>query len=442
MDIATVAKQLHGCTYPLRLGKETEAQLKDAGIVIVHGNSDDIMSFSGAIYDEVSCYDGGTALLDAEGLLSESTEDMSEEELRHHLDRKTRAMAIHALWSDHAGPAWTYNTEIPCQTFEVIDDGEIYCIGLVFSLGALSPSVSDTAVAKEVEDMLAELPPEAVEVRHYFETLARAGFSRHVVPSSATQSSLGAGYKPAPAEDTITLPRYMIEAVVDRWAAAEPDEMSVMMGACVPALRDALRRHEAFDAASPSSHQSAPVVLPRRLVESLLDHLTATESGGMPGMSNTSLRELRQALTHASRGETKAGAPLSIEGLSLPQDLLPETQDLVVGFANALGEKLAAAQRKYGYGISWSDPRWMPECHQAMAEHLRKGDPRDVAAYCAFLWYHGESTSRVVHELYQQSSEIAASRRLQAAAAELMSACRAADCLNKGPGAASLMVEE
>jgi hypothetical protein len=26
-------------------------------------------------------------------------------------------------------------------------------------------------------------------------------------------------------------------------------------------------------------------------------------------------------------------------------------------------------------------------------EHVAKGDPRDVAAYCAFLWHHGERTA-------------------------------------------------
>jgi hypothetical protein len=25
--------------------------------------------------------------------------------------------------------------------------------------------------------------------------------------------------------------------------------------------------------------------------------------------------------------------------------------------------------------------------------HIEKGDPRDVAAYCAFLWHHNESTA-------------------------------------------------
>jgi DNA repair exonuclease SbcCD ATPase subunit len=32
----------------------------------------------------------------------------------------------------------------------------------------------------------------------------------------------------------------------------------------------------------------------------------------------------------------------------------------------------------------------MDECRVKLREHVEKGDPLDVAAYCAFLWYHGQ----------------------------------------------------
>src|SRR5690606_15339082 len=52
-----------------------------------------------------------------------------------------------------------------------------------------------------------------------------------------------------------------------------------------------------------------------------------------------------------------------------------------------------AAEKKYGYSDGWASPDWMDECRAKLIEHLGKGDPRDVAAYCAFLWHHGESTA-------------------------------------------------
>lgn len=70
----------------------------------------------------------------------------------------------------------------------------------------------------------------------------------------------------------------------------------------------------------------------------------------------------------------------------------PATADLVQRFSQALAEKLAAAEKKYGYSDGWLQSHWMDECRAKLLEHVAKGDPRDVAAYCAFLWHHGEKT--------------------------------------------------
>lgn len=75
------------------------------------------------------------------------------------------------------------------------------------------------------------------------------------------------------------------------------------------------------------------------------------------------------------------------EGLKV--EVHPETALLVERFSRALLEKLAAAEKKYGYTNGWTDPYWMDECRRKLVAHVVKGDPRDVAAYCAFLWDHG-----------------------------------------------------
>jgi hypothetical protein len=66
--------------------------------------------------------------------------------------------------------------------------------------------------------------------------------------------------------------------------------------------------------------------------------------------------------------------------------------DLVQRFANALLEKLEAAEVKYGYTDGWMNPDWEDECQRKLSEHIKKGDPRDVAAFCAFMWHHGWRT--------------------------------------------------
>lgn len=76
-----------------------------------------------------------------------------------------------------------------------------------------------------------------------------------------------------------------------------------------------------------------------------------------------------------------------------PARIHPDTLRLVENFASALAAKLAQAERKYGYTDGWKENDWLDECRAKLLEHVAKGDPRDVAAYCAFLWHHGERTA-------------------------------------------------
>jgi hypothetical protein len=76
-----------------------------------------------------------------------------------------------------------------------------------------------------------------------------------------------------------------------------------------------------------------------------------------------------------------------------PHQLHQSTTNLVNEFATALKEKLARAEEKYGYTDAWAYPHWIDECREQLRRHFEKGDPLDVAAYCAFLWHHEEPTS-------------------------------------------------
>lgn len=82
--------------------------------------------------------------------------------------------------------------------------------------------------------------------------------------------------------------------------------------------------------------------------------------------------------------------------IEIPDELHPDTADLVARFAAALATKLCKAEEKYGYSNNWLNDDWMEDCRNRLVEHLQKGDPRDVAAYCAFLWHHNEPTGLTV----------------------------------------------
>ena len=76
----------------------------------------------------------------------------------------------------------------------------------------------------------------------------------------------------------------------------------------------------------------------------------------------------------------------------VPAEFHPDTQKLVTDFCTALAEKLYKAQLKYGYDADWKQDGWPTQCQAQFHQHIAKGDPRDVAAYCAFMWYHGWKT--------------------------------------------------
>lgn len=77
----------------------------------------------------------------------------------------------------------------------------------------------------------------------------------------------------------------------------------------------------------------------------------------------------------------------------VPDELHPETAGLIARFATALAEKARASEIKYGFRDSWARPDWEKRCQRELMEHVKKGDPRDVAMYSAFCFHHGWSTN-------------------------------------------------
>lgn len=134
MTIEQLATLLDRSEYPFRPSNEIQQQAKAAGLVIVTGGSDDLMEFKGAINDEVGAYDGGTAYVDAKGLLPDRENIDDDDKLADYFARKPAAKPIEALWDAEEGYCWTYETEIPHVTFELLDDGETWCRGIVFRL--------------------------------------------------------------------------------------------------------------------------------------------------------------------------------------------------------------------------------------------------------------------------------------------------------------------
>lgn len=103
--------------------------------------------------------------------------------------------------------------------------------------------------------------------------------------------------------------------------------------------------------------------------------------------SDSRLHEVAVACATAEQALEKAQ-----QSPVMPLGLHPDTKKLVTNFCTALAEKLYKAQLKYGYDTDWKQDGWTSQCQAHFHQHIAKGDPRDVAAYCAFMWWHGWST--------------------------------------------------
>ncbi len=144
---ASIAALLHGVGYSRDVvSHEIAAQAKAAGILIVYGASDDLIEFDGAWSDETGAGENTEVMIDATGVLpswetvkSEDNEDLAAE---WHV-RKRGARIITTLWApkDEAGneyASWAYKTDIPHSTFDVMEDGELYCRGICLAVTDLS----------------------------------------------------------------------------------------------------------------------------------------------------------------------------------------------------------------------------------------------------------------------------------------------------------------
>jgi hypothetical protein len=123
-----LAERLRGRQYGDETTPEETRLAKESGLVIVYGASDDLIEFEGAIQEESGAYDGGSFYLTREGLI-ETCEDGCKY-YRAALDKATELKAVWAKgeWS------WQYETTIPHAKFEIFEDEEKYCVGIVFSL--------------------------------------------------------------------------------------------------------------------------------------------------------------------------------------------------------------------------------------------------------------------------------------------------------------------
>lgn len=118
----TFAELIDKCEYRNELTPEQIQLAKDNGLVVVFGASDDLVELEGAISEEF----GTDVLIDKEGEQIEYCDD----ECAHY---KKAIKNANKITGHYTRNGWIFETEIPHHTFKVMEDGELYGIGIVFS---------------------------------------------------------------------------------------------------------------------------------------------------------------------------------------------------------------------------------------------------------------------------------------------------------------------
>ena len=128
-----------------RFEKTESAEAKENGLIIIYGESDDLVEFEGLLYDEIGAYDGTDFIIATKGMEIPSFDDEKlyykaeilqaipiEEESTTSINR------FKAVWNDEGNPCWEIQTELPHAKFEILEDGELFGIGIVIDFKDLS----------------------------------------------------------------------------------------------------------------------------------------------------------------------------------------------------------------------------------------------------------------------------------------------------------------
>lgn len=134
-----MAALLNGRKYGDEMTRAEHEVAKRSGLVVVFGYSDDCIEVRGAWgEDEFGAYNGGMWKVGPNGVRKDWDEidHDDEEESETYFSLKSTAFAtLKAIWSPkELNCSWVYELNAPHVTFDIMEDGELYCRGIVFAV--------------------------------------------------------------------------------------------------------------------------------------------------------------------------------------------------------------------------------------------------------------------------------------------------------------------
>ena len=142
-----LALALNGCQVGEEINDETHELAKKNGLVVVYGASDDLIEFAGAFHDEVYAWNGAKIRVNKEGVMVSKCEP----DCPYFIEELKKGKSIQAIWGSN-GVSWRYETEIEHAEFEVLEDDEVYCRGIVFHVDDIFKTVKINIVGSVVKE--------------------------------------------------------------------------------------------------------------------------------------------------------------------------------------------------------------------------------------------------------------------------------------------------
>lgn len=131
----SLALDLDGNGYCEEITDEQQKAAQEAGLVVVYGESDDLIEFRGALYDEAGCYDGSLFVFDGDKFVDADVYDK---------DADGTESTIAAIWApEDQDISWAYDLKNidAYARFEIKEDDGVYGQGIVFHVSELLPEL-------------------------------------------------------------------------------------------------------------------------------------------------------------------------------------------------------------------------------------------------------------------------------------------------------------
>jgi hypothetical protein len=135
MTVKEWAEKINGFEYPANELEHLNKKMAVDGIIIAYGASDDLLEFNGVIYAEVDAWKGTDVRIFSRGKGTAFIFNKEENKDSAEFNRKEieQMQKIKAVWRPKdIDASWKIETEIPHETFDIMEDGELFCRGVVF----------------------------------------------------------------------------------------------------------------------------------------------------------------------------------------------------------------------------------------------------------------------------------------------------------------------